>query len=397
MSVNAPAPAPFPARPIVLLAVACFASQAMVRSLDALLPQIAAGVGVTVGAAAIVVTAYALSHGTVQLVIGPIGDRFGKYRAVAAASGFSAVAVALCGLAGSLPELTLYRVLSGLTAGWIIPLAMAFIGDVIPYERRQQVLGSFLSGQIAGAMVGQAASGILGDLFGWRTVFFVLAALFAVGAIGLVWELATSAQTRAADVRRASAANPIAEYRKVLSGSWPRFVMLVVFLESALVFGVFAFVGADLHLRFGLSFSAVGLVIAAFGIGGIVYAAAVRLLMNRLGQRGIARGGGALMGLALLTLALQPAWWFAPVAVGAIGLGFYMLHNTLQTVCTQMVPQARGTAVALFSSAFYLGQTGGVALAAPIVDLFGAPPLFVASALALPLLAVVFTRRLTAG
>ena len=47
-----------------------------------------------------------------------------------------------------------------------------------------------------------------------------------------------------------------------------------------------------------------------------------------------------------------------------IGLGFYALHNTLQTNATQMTPQARGTAVAVFSSAIYLGQTAGVPPAA---------------------------------
>ena len=45
-----------------------------------------------------------------------------------------------------------------------------------------------------------------------------------------------------------------------------------------------------------------------------------------------------------------------------------MLHNTLQTNATQMTPEARGTAVAIFSSAIYLGQRLGVALAAPVFD-----------------------------
>ena len=58
----------------------------MVRVSDSLLPQIAADFGVTVGAASIVVTAYLLAHGSVQLVIGPIGDRFGKYRCMAFAA-----------------------------------------------------------------------------------------------------------------------------------------------------------------------------------------------------------------------------------------------------------------------------------------------------------------------
>ncbi len=104
-----------------------------------------------------------------------------------------------------------------------------------------------------------------------------------------------------------------------------------------------------------LSFTLVGLVVGAFGIGGLIYAAAVPHLVGRLGQNGLATFGGLLVGLAYLTLALAPRWWVAPIAVVAVGLGFYMLHNTLQTNATQMSPQARGTAVAIFSSALYVG------------------------------------------
>src|SRR5450759_2169117 len=76
--------------------------------------------------------------------------------------------VLACGLAPSLPVLMAARLGSGLATGWIIPFALAFVGDVIPYERRQQVIGRFLSGQILGQLFGQTAGGVLGDYFGWR-------------------------------------------------------------------------------------------------------------------------------------------------------------------------------------------------------------------------------------
>ena len=69
---------PSQTRAIVLLAVAGFASQAMVRSADSILPQIAHDLSVTIGAASIAVWAYSLVHGSMQLVIGPLGDRYGK-------------------------------------------------------------------------------------------------------------------------------------------------------------------------------------------------------------------------------------------------------------------------------------------------------------------------------
>jgi predicted MFS family arabinose efflux permease len=185
-----------------------------------------------------------------------------------------------------------------------------------------------------------------------------------------------------------------ADYTAVLVNPWARFVLLVVGIEGALMWGVFTYVGADLHLRFGLSFTAVGIIVAAVGVGGIAYSAAVHPLTASLGPIGMTKCGGLIMGLAFLTLALQPTWWLAPAATAALGFGFYMHHNTLQTVGTQMSPEARGTALGLFSSVFYIGQSVGAALAAPVVDQLGAPPAFVASAVLLPILAFWFTRRL---
>jgi MFS transporter, YNFM family, putative membrane transport protein len=100
----------------------------MVRSADSLLPQIAVDFGVTVGAASIVVSAYSVVHGSMQLVTGPVGDRVGKYRMIAIATAVCAVLVFACGLASSLPLLLVARVASGMGAAWIIPLGMASVG-----------------------------------------------------------------------------------------------------------------------------------------------------------------------------------------------------------------------------------------------------------------------------
>jgi len=394
MSLSSAPPAHSPTRAIVFLAVAGFASQAMVRSADSLLPQIATDLGVTVGAASIIVSAYTVMHGSMQLVTGPVADRFAKYRVIAIATALCGVFVMLCGFAPSLTTLTLARVASGACAAWIIPLGMAYIGDVTPYERRQQVLGRYMSGQITGQLFGQAAGGIVGDLFGWRSMFFVLAALFAIAALGLFRELAVNPATRPLLASEERPRGFTASYAMVLGNPWARTLMLAVALENALVFGAFAYIGADLHLRFGLSFTLVGAVVGTFGIGGLIYALTVKQLVGRFGQVGLALYGSLLLGLAYLTLALAPFALVTPLAVLLIGLGFYMLHNTLQTNATQMTPEARGTAVALFSAAVYFGQTIGVALFAPVVDRAGAPPVFVVVAVLLPVLGWWFAARL---
>jgi predicted MFS family arabinose efflux permease len=374
------------------LAVAGFASQAQVRVMDSLLPQIASDLHTTIGLAAMVVTAYAVTHGSIQLVIGPISDRFGKYRTVALTCAIGAVLVAVCGTVSTLPQLALARLATGAAAGWIIPISMAYVGDVTLHDRLQQILGRYISGQILGQLFGQAAGGVLGDLLGWRNVFFVLAGLFALATAGLVFELAVNPQTRKHG--GGGAQSLLGGYAAVLTNPFARIVLIAGFLEGALAWGAFAYIGAYLHLRFGLSFSLVGVVVACFGIGGLIYAALVKLFVRGLGQTGLAVIGGIVLAAAYLELALGSLWWLAPIATTANGLGFYMLHNTLQTNATQMTPQARGTAVGLFSSALYIGQTAGVAAGALVIDRAGAVPLFLATAAALPALAIWFVSEL---
>jgi predicted MFS family arabinose efflux permease len=383
-----------PTRSIMLLAVAGFAAQAQVRVTDSLLPQIAADFHTSVGAAAMVVTSYAVAHGSVQLVIGPLGDRFGKYRTVALMCAIGTVLVALCGLASSLSQLAAARFATGAAAGWVIPISMAYVGDVIPYERRQPILGRYLTGQILGQLSGQALGGVLGDLVGWRNVFFVLSAVFAVAAAGLVFELATNPRTRAPGHPSETTRGFVADYAAVLSTPFARIVILTAFVENVLLWGAFAYVGAYLRQRFSVSFTIIGLSVGCFGIGGLLYAGSVRLFVSRLGQVRLAIAGGITIAAGYLVLAAAPVWWLAPVATVLIGLGFYMLHNTLQTNATQMTPQARGTAVAVFSSAIFIGQTIGVFAGSLVIDRFGAVPLFLAAAAALPIIAAWFAREL---
>src|SRR5690348_1010346 len=305
-------PLPSQTRAIVLLAFAGFASQAMVRCADSLLPQIAVDFRTSIGTASIVVSAYAFMHGAMQLVIGPIADRVGKYMAIAVACACATVVVFACGLTRSLSELTAARLASGAAAAWVVPLGMAYIGDIVPYARRQQVLARYVSGTISGLLFGQAAGGVLGDLLGWRTTFFVLAGLFALSSLALFRELAINPMTRPPRPEQRTH-TVMAGYALVLANPWARIVILAVFLEAALVYGPFAYVGADLHLRFGLSFTMVGLTVAAFGIGGLIYAGFVDQFVARLGQVGLAAHGGVILGFAYLVLALAPAVWVQPV------------------------------------------------------------------------------------
>ena len=380
-------------RPIALLSAAAFVSVASMRVADPLLPQVAQEFGVSAGDASVIATAFALAYGLCQLIYGALGDRFGKYRLVALMTLVSALTVASAGFADSLAVLGLARLAAGATAAAIVPLGMAFVGDHVPYRDRQAVLARFLTGTIFGLVGGQILGGVLGELVGWRAVFWLLGGLFLLVGLLLLAELRSSRVPASVLTASISPAALIRGYALLFGRSWARIVLATVFVEGLLFYGAFTFIGAYLRERFGLDYALVGLVLGCFGLGGLVYALTVRRLMDLLGERGLALGGGAILTLGYLAVAWGSLALMAP-AIAALGLGMYMLHATLQTNATQMAPEARGLAVSTFANALFLGQAAGVWLAGVAVDRIGFPPVFVALGIGLVLLGAIFAALL---
>lgn len=386
-----------PSRPpanvaIVLLSVAAFAAAANMRVIDPLLVQLAAGFGVTVGEASIAATAFLLANGVFVLVHGPFGDRYGKMPVVAIACIAAALCCGLSALSASLGMLTLARFLTGATSSAIIPLAIAWVGDNVSYERRQTMLARFLTGQTLGLMTGSALGGAIGDWLGWRSVFWVLAAIY-IAAGSALFAVMRARPGMAHPAERAEG-SMIGQMLRVLRRPWARTVIIVVALEGGFFWGAFTFVGADLHQRFELGFAAIGLAVAAFGAGGFLYVVMAHHLVRILGERGLCLWGGAGLGIAFAGMAMAPSAEFEFAAIVVSGVSFYMFHNTLQTNGTQMAPEARGAGMALFALCLFLGQAIGVPIAAPIVDRWGAPPIFWAAAIFLPLLAFWFAHAI---
>ena len=350
------------------------------------------------GGASAVITGFAVAYGFFQLINGPISDRVGKYRMVFWVTAVSAAGNLACALAPSLPFLVAARFLTGATVGAIVPLAMAWIGDAVPYERRQPVLARFLMGNMLGMALAVTASGWLGERYGWRTMFFALTGLYVVAAALLWLELKSNPATRHSPASQAQAGEPLAgAYLRMLGlvrKPWARVILVTVFFEGVFCYGSFAFAAYHAHRQLELSLSASGALLSAFAAGGLLYAAVSGRLVQRLGERGLVLGGGVILGAGLLGFAYAPNAAFAAACLAVNGVGLWMLHNTLQVHATQMAPEARGAAVALFAFFLFTGQSAGVWLASFVIDSHGTRPLFVAAAAALPVMALIFRRKL---
>lgn len=338
-----------------LVAVAVFAAMAAMRCTDPMLGTLADEFARSVGTASGVVSSFAISYGVLQLVYGPLGDRLGKLRVISLAAAACSGAAILAALAWSIDALIFARALMGATAAGIVPLSMAWIGDRFDYMHRQETLARLLGATVSGMIAGQVIGAWLTQFLGWRTVFGVLTVLFAVSAWPL-WRTARSEHHSPATKSKKVDHG----FRDLLAMPRVRSILLFAGVEGSLMFGVLAFAPSFLTQRYGFGTAIAGAVIALFGLGGFIYSRLARRLLSRLGERGLAAGGGLMVGASLVALVVIRFPEAAVLACLTAGVGFYMLHGTLQTRATQMAPARRGTAVAWFACSLFLGQSVGI-------------------------------------
>nr|WP_315169035.1 MFS transporter [uncultured Limnohabitans sp.] len=343
---------------LLVMALAGFASMVSMRMCDPMLVVLGREFQVTTGEASSVVSAFAVAYGVMQLFYGPLGDRFGKLRVISLAALACAIFSIITSMAPSLTSLVVMRAFMGGAAAGIIPLTLAWIGDQVAYDRRQETLARLMGATVSGMMVGLWFGGFAAENLGWRTAFVVVSACFATASVFLlrkVRSMPAPAPSTKGFMGAFANTFELGRNRRVQQ------VLSATIVEGALIFGAMAFIPTHLHQQFDMSVVFAGTVMMLYGVGGLIYSQLARRWLGWLGgERGLVRTGASLIVLGLSTLAWAQQQVLGMLGCFFTGFGFYMLHNTLQTQATQMAPHARGTAVTLFACVLFFGQSAGV-------------------------------------
>ena len=167
-------------RTLNLVAFVIFASSLFMRSTDPVIPLIASGLSVDPASAALLSTAFTLPYALIQPVLGAIADTFSKTRLMLLCLFIMTIASIASALAPTFEWLIAARVIAGLAAGGVVPISFAIVGDLVPVAQRQVAMGRLLFALMTGNLLGATLAGVVGDLAGWRAVFF------ASGAVGTV-------------------------------------------------------------------------------------------------------------------------------------------------------------------------------------------------------------------
>lgn len=380
-----------PSRLIAVLAAGGFASTFAGRVVEPLVGVLARDLASPPATVALLSTAFALPYALIQPVLGPVGDALGKERVVVACLFVLTLALGACIVAGDIGTLFGLRMLAGAAAGGVIPLSLAMMGDRIPIAQRQVAIGRFLVAVILGQLSGSTIAGLIEGAIGWRGVFGLAA---GVGALGLLGVALGFARRLRAPGGRFALAPALSRYRAILRNPRARVLFGAVFVEAIAVFGIFPHLAHLIEARGEGGPKEAGLVLAGFAAGGLAYSLTVGLLLRFLGQTRMLMAGGAVSGGALLVVGLAGSWQADAAALVALGLGFYMLHNTFQVQVTEVAPEARASAVALHAFSFFCGQALGVAVMGVGLDALGQLPALGLCAVAILVLGLATARRL---
>jgi predicted MFS family arabinose efflux permease len=320
-------------------------------------PQIAADLLVDVKTAALLSTAFTLPYALTQPVLGTIADFAGKTRLMNMSLLIVSIAALICAVANDFTLVFAMRVLAGLTAGGVFPVAMALVGDLVPIHQRQIMIGRLLAVGLTGNVLGAAIAGVIGDLFGWRGIFAV------IGGFGLIITIAAFYILRSFPVPKPrpkfNLAAVKANYQGIFADPRAKFCFGSVFFEGIFIHGIFPYVAILLLVSGEARASIAGVVIGAFGLGGVIYSLSVPALVAHFTERRLMLIGGGLAAASLAFAALHFPWGAQVAIFGIFGFGFYLLHGCIQVHVTDLSSTARGAATSAHSSFFFMGQAAG--------------------------------------
>jgi predicted MFS family arabinose efflux permease len=258
-------------------------------------------------------------------------------------------------------------------------------------DKRQVAIGRTLAGSMTGNLLGASASGIIGDLLGWRGVLAVL------GILAVVASVAVTTGFRGAALTRPPVKKDLAVlkhgYRTIFANPNAFICFSAVFIEGCCVLGLFPYVAAFLFELGETRLAIAGIVIAGFAVGGLFYTLSVSRFLPSLGVNGMMTTGATLVGLQLAAMAFGPEWKLQALSLLAMGWGFYMIHGSLQVFASELSVEARATALSLHSFFFFMGQTVGPIAYGVGLHNIGKIPTLLASAVVMVALGIACCAR----
>ncbi len=322
-----------------------------------LLPRLARLFGVSVGTMGLVVPAYLIPYGLATLLYGPLSDRFGRgpviYSSLVAFVGLTAIT----GAASSWWMLFSLRLLTGLGASGVVPIALALIADLFPFDERGRPLGILFGAMAGGMAFGSTAGAVLEPYVGWRGLFVGVAGL--EGTVVLLLLPYRSILSGGRHAARMHFGEVVAGYWQLLIPGRSRRTYGYVLFNSVFHAGVFTWLGFYFERRYGLGEVGIGLALLGYGLPGFLFGPLIGRGADRWGRALLLPMGLVIGAASAAALALDLPLLGAAVLVTTLSLGYDMTQPLFAGIVTDLSAnkgQAMGVMAFTLFSGFGLGS-----------------------------------------
>lgn len=323
-----------------------------------LIPRLSLEFAISAQQIGLVVPAYLISYGASTLIYGVLSDRLGRRVIILVSLLAFIILTALTATASSAGQLMLWRLLTGIGASGVVPLALASMGSLFPYERRGRPLGWLFGAMAGGAAFGATAGVMLESVMGWRL-------LFAGVAIAAVVVFAFLLPYRSLIGGPVSEPHPslrevFAGYCTLLGATRGLRTYAYVFSNAIFHSGVYTWLGLYFTRRYGLSDFGIGLALLGYGIPGFLLGPLVGRAADRWGRGWLIPAGIGIAAVAAAVLIGDLPIVVATVTITVLSLGYDMTQPLLAGIVTSLdkkrASQAMGLNVFLLFTGFGVGS-----------------------------------------
>jgi len=344
--------------------------------LIALIPNVAEGLDTSLTLVAAAITTYMVPFAALQLVSGTVAERLGARRVVRTAYVVFGLAALACALAPEIWTFLGARAVMGAANAFLSPILLAALSEVVAPEVLGRTVGTFAAWQTAGFTFAPALGGALGEV-SWRLAFAVV----TVAALALALPSRTLGSFERPPGSEASLRGLVSGWFGALAAK-----ALLGYLGFTAIGFVLVLVAAE---EFGLGPGPRGLLVAGYGLGGVLLGRYAGGVVDRAGRPATALGGALVCAALVLALAFAPSAWTLALLWLAVGCAGTFVWAGLNTMAVESFPENRAGAISAYSAFKFAGVAIGPLLYLPIFHASARAPFVVAAGLTLVLALLV--------
>lgn len=316
-----------------------------IAAVSAALPSISEGLGLPDLLVAKLVPYYLIPYGLAALIYAPLARKFSVRMILLATMALYGVASVVCGITDRLDVMLAARVIVGLTAAGVIPLALMAIGSIFEKNRRGRFVGLFFSCSFLSSVIGLVVSGISE----WRWLFIIPAVIAFVTAVSL-------AVVRPRDLGPLTGEK--ISYAAVLRNLAIVRVLVFIFLMSFFYHAVHKWFGIYLYRVYHLPQTAISMLIVLTAISGAAGQLLGGVITDKRGRRFACDLGIIFLGAATVFLSGQYPLIILALILVLFSVGWTIGHNGISTVLTDFPDEYRAELASLNSAVRFL--SGGI-------------------------------------